>query len=117
MSPSWQVKKNCIEDLSENSNLALKSTYRRAEQALKKKLSESIAPGQAQSLADIVSSDEDDMLESDLDELLNIYKSCDKFGKMIALSFAAQKHSKTIVMEALIVQTEKLMKLESCKMV
>ena len=40
------------------------------------------------------------MLESDLDELLNIYKSKDKFGKMIALSFAAQKYSKTVVMEA-----------------
>ena len=68
---------------------------------LKEKLSESIAPGRAQSLADILSSDEDDeLLESDLDELLNIYKSSDKFGKMIALSFAAQKHSKTVVMEA-----------------
>ena len=40
------------------------------------------------------------MLESDLGELLNIYKSKDKFGKMIALSFAAQKYSKTVVMEA-----------------
>ena len=46
-------------------------------------------------------SDEDDeLLELDLDELLNIYKSSDKFGKLIALSFAAQKHSKTAVMEA-----------------
>ena len=46
-------------------------------------------------------SDEDDeLVELDLDELLNIYKSSDKFGKLIALSFAAQKHSKTAVMEA-----------------
>ena len=68
---------------------------------LKEKLSESIAPGRAQSLADILSSDEDDeLLELDLDELINIYKSSDKFDKIIALSFAAQKHSKTVVMEA-----------------
>ena len=91
MSPNWQVKKKSIEDLSENSKLALKSKYKRAKQALKEIFSESIALGQAQSLADILSSDEDDeLLESDLDELLNIYKSSDKFGKMIALSFAAQ---------------------------
>ena len=91
MSPNWQVKKKSIEDLSENSKLALKSEYKRAKQALKEKFLESIALGQAQSLADILSSDEDDeLLESDLDELLNIYKSSDKFGKMIALSFAAQ---------------------------
>ena len=52
-------------------------------------------------LSDILSSDEDDeVLESDLDELLNIYKSSDKFGNMIALRFAAQKHSKTVVMKA-----------------
>ena len=102
MSPNWQVKKMSIEDLSENSKLALKSKYRRVKQALKEKFSESIAPGQAQSLADILSSDEDDEpLESDPDELLNVYKSSDKFGKMIALSFAVQKHSKTVVMEAL----------------
>ena len=69
----------------------MKSKYKRAKQALKEKFLESIALGQAQSLADILSSDEDDeLLESDLDELLNIYKSSDKFGKMIALSFAAQ---------------------------
>ena len=91
MSPNWQVKKKSIEDLSENSKLALKSKYKRAKQALKEKFLESIALGQAQSLADILSSDEnDELLESDLDELLNIYKSSDKFGKMIALSFAAQ---------------------------
>ena len=101
MSPNWQVKKKSIEDLSENSKLALKSKYKRATQALKERFSESIAPGQAQSLADILLSNEDDeLLESDLDELLNIYKSSDKFGKMIALGFAAQKHSKTVVMEA-----------------
>ena len=32
--------------------------------------------------------------------MLHIYKSSDKFGKTIALSFAPQKHSKTVVMEA-----------------
>ena len=68
--------------------MALKSKCMRAKQALKEKLSESIAPGQAQSLADILLSDEDDeLLESDLDELLNIYRSSYKFGKMIALCF------------------------------
>ena len=101
MSPNQQVKKKSIEDLSENSKLALKSKYKRAKQALKEELSESIAPGQAQSLADILSSDEEDeLLESDLGEFLNIYKSSDKFGKMIALSFDAQKYSKTVKMEA-----------------
>ena len=81
VSPNWQVKKKNIEDLSENSKLALKSKYKRATQALKERFSESIAPGQAQSLADILLSNEDDeLLESDLDELLNIYKSSDKFG-------------------------------------
>ena len=81
VSPNWPVKKKNIEDLSENSKLALKSKYKRATQALKERFSESIAPGQAQSLADILLSNEDDeLLESDLDELLNIYKSSDKFG-------------------------------------
>ena len=86
--------------MSEKSKLALKSKYKRAKQALREKFSEPIAPGQAQSLARTLPSDEDDeLLESDLDGLLNIYKSSDKFGKMIALSFAAQKHTKTVVME------------------
>ena len=98
MSPNWEVKKKSIEDLSENSKLALKSKYKRAKQALKEKFSESIVPGQAQSLADILSSDEDDeLLESDLNELLNIYKSSYKVGKMTALIFAAQKYTKTVV--------------------
>ena len=101
MSPSWQVKKKSTEDLSGNSKLALQSKYKRAKQALKERFSASTAPGQAQSLADILLSNEDDeLLESDLDELLNIYKSSDKFGKMIVLSFAAQRHGKTVVMEA-----------------
>ena len=70
----------------------MNSKYNRAKQALKEKFSESITPGQAQSLANILSSDEnDELLESDLDELLNIYKSSDKFGEIIALRFAAQK--------------------------
>ena len=47
-----------------------------------------------------MSSDEDDeLLEPGLDELLNICKSNDKFNKMIAFIFAAQKHSRTVVME------------------
>ena len=37
MSPNWQVKKKSIEDLSENSKLALKSKYKRAKQALQEK--------------------------------------------------------------------------------
>ena len=51
MSPNWQVKKKSIEDLSENSKLALKSKYKRAKQALKEKFLESIALGQAQSFS------------------------------------------------------------------
>ena len=42
MSPNWQVKKKSIEDLSENSKLALKSKYKIAKQALKETFSESI---------------------------------------------------------------------------
>ena len=80
---------------------ALKSIYQIAKQALNEKFLEPSAPGQAQSLADILPSNEDnELLESDLDELLNTYKSSDTFVKMIALSFAAQKHSKAVVMEA-----------------
>ena len=87
MSPNWQIKKKSTEDLSENSKLALQSKYKRAKQALKERFSASIAPGQAQSLADILLSNEDDeLLELDLDELLNIYKSSDKFGKMIVFA-------------------------------
>jgi len=37
---------------------------------------------------------------SDLDELIKVYEASDKYGKIISLSFAAQKHSKTIVMKA-----------------
>ena len=101
MSPNWQVKKKSIADLSENSKLALKSIYQIAKQALNEKFLEPSAPGQAQSLADILPSNEDnELLESDLDQLLNTYKSSDTFVKMIALSFAAQKHSKAVVKEA-----------------
>ena len=39
MSPNWQVKKKSIEDLSENSKLALKSKFKRAKQALQEKFS------------------------------------------------------------------------------
>ena len=56
MSPNWQVKKKSIEDLSENSKLALKSIYQIAKQALNEKFLEPSAPGQAQSLADILPS-------------------------------------------------------------
>ena len=45
------------------------------------------------------SDDDDELLESDLDELLNICKSSDKLGRIITLNFTAQKHSKTVVME------------------
>ena len=73
ISPNWQVKKKSVENLSENSKLALKSEYRGAKQALKEKFSGSNSPGQAQNLVDILSSDEDDeLLESDLDEYLQI---------------------------------------------
>ena len=100
MSPNQQVKKKSIEKLSENSKLALKSKCKRDKQDKKKNPQSLLHQGKLKVQQILCSNEDDEMLESDLDELLNIYKSKDKFGKMIALSFAAQKYSKTVVMEA-----------------
>ena len=100
MNPNQQVKKKSIEKLSENSKLALKSKCKRDKQDKKKNPQSLLHQGKLKVQQILCSNEDDEMLESDLGELLNIYKSKDKFGKMIALSFAAQKYSKTVVMEA-----------------
>ena len=88
----------------------MQSKYKRAKQALKERFSASIAPGQAQSLADILLSNEDDeLLELDLDELLNIYKSSDKFGKMIVFAVLLHRNiAKLLWWKHLIAQSKKV---------
>ena len=78
----------------------MKSKCKRAKQDKKKNPQSLLHQGKLKVSQILCSNEDDELLESDLDELLNIYKSKDKFGKMIALSFAAQKHSKTVAMEA-----------------
>ena len=58
--PSWQVKGKSVEDLSTNSVKSLKSRFKRAKCALKETSAESVAPGQASNLADILSSNDED---------------------------------------------------------
>ena len=78
----------------------MKSKCKGAKQDKKKNPRSLLHQGKLKVSQILCSNEDDELLESDLDELLNIYKSKDKFGKMIALSFAAQKHSETVVMEA-----------------
>ena len=81
----------------------LKSKYKKAKCALKEKFAESVAPGQASCLVEILSSsneEDSEELPDELENLLEIYKSSDKFGKMVALNLASQKHSKTFIMKS-----------------
>ena len=101
--PSWQVKRKSIEDLSNNSVTSLKSRYKKAKCALKQKFAESVAPGQASNLADILSSSDEDentaRLSNDTAAFLQVYKNSDKFGELVSLSFASKTLSKSSIME------------------
>jgi hypothetical protein len=102
VSPSWRLKRKSVEDLTHNSVRSLKSKYRKAKSALKERFAESIAPGQASDLADILSSSEEENTEElsdDAANLLEIFNSSDKFGKLVALSLVSKTLSKTVIME------------------
>ena len=70
---------------------------------MKEKFADSVAPGQASNLANILpSSDEDEntaRLSNDTTALLQVYKNSDKFGKLVLLSFASKTLSKSSIME------------------
>ena len=99
--PSWQVKRKSTEDLSNNSVRSLKSRYKKAKCALKEKFAESVAPGQASNLADILSSSDEDentaRLSNDTAALLQVYKNNDKFRKLVSLT--SKTLSKSSIME------------------
>ena len=94
MSPTWQVKRKYVNELSDNSLRILKTKYRKAKCALKECFAKSVPPGQSTELADILSESEDDFDTSDiilneLKAMVEMYKSSDKIGKSIILSLAS----------------------------
>ena len=93
--PSWQVKRKSIGDLSNNSIRSLKSRYKKAKCALKEKLAESVAPGQASDLAGILSSSDEDentaRLSNDTAALSQVYKTVISLGNWFHCLFH-QKH-------------------------
>ena len=102
ITPPWQVKRKGIADLTNNSMRTIKSNYKKAKSALKNKFAEAVAPGQSSVLADMLSDDDDDMLDETINENLktmkDIYKSSDNFGQLVILSFALQQYSKVNIM-------------------
>ena len=101
ITPPWQVKRKVIADLTNNSMRAIKSNYKKVKLALKKKFAEAVAPGQSSVLADILSDDDDDMLDEtnkNLKTMKDIYKSSDNFGQLVILSLASQQYSKFNIM-------------------
>ena len=68
---------------------------------LKEKFAESVAPGQASNLADILSSSDEDentaRLSNDTAALLQVYKNNDKFRKLVSLT--SKTLSKSSIME------------------
>ena len=81
----------------------MKSRYKKAKCALKEKFAESVAPGQASNLADILSSSDEDentaRLSNDTSALLQVCKNSGKFGKLVLLSLASKTLSKSSIME------------------
>ena len=80
----------------------IKSNYKKAKLALKNKFIEAVAPGQSFVLADMLSDDENNMLDETINQNLkaikDIYKSSDNFGQLVILSFALQQYSKVNIM-------------------
>ena len=70
--------------------------------ALKNKFAEAVAPGQFSVLADMLSDDDNYMLDKTINENLKtmkeIYKSSDNFGQLIILSLASHQYSKVNIM-------------------
>ena len=76
----------------------IKINYKKAKLALKNKFSKAVAPGQSFVLADMLSDDDDVMLDETINENLkamkDIYKSSDDYGQLIKLFLASQQYSK-----------------------
>ena len=83
ITPTWQVKRNEIVDLTNNSLITIKSNYKEAKLALKNMFAEAVAPMQSSVIADMLP-DDDDMLDKAINKNLktmkDIYKSSDNFG-------------------------------------
>ena len=83
ITPTWQVKRNEIVDLTNNSLRTIKSNYKEAKLALKNMFAEAVAPMQSSVIADMLP-DDDDMLDKTINKNLktmkDIYKSSDNFG-------------------------------------
>ena len=80
----------------------IKINYKKAKLALKNKFSKAVAPGQSFVLADMLSDDDDVMLDETINENLkamkDIYKSSDDYGQLIKLFLASQQYSKVNIM-------------------
>ena len=102
ITPPWQVKRKGIADLTNNSMRTIKSNYKKAKLALKNKFIEAVAPGQSFVLADMLSDDDNNMLDETINQNLkamkDIYKSSDNFGQLVILFFALQQYSKVNIM-------------------
>ena len=102
ITPPWKVKQKVIADMTNNSMRTIKSNYKKAKLALKNKFIEAVAPGQSFVLADMLSDDENNMLDETINQNLkaikDIYKSSDNFGQLVILSFALQQYSKVNIM-------------------
>ena len=96
ITPPWQVKRKGIADLTNNSMRTIKRNYKKAKLALTNKFAEAVAPGQSSVLADMLSDDDDDMLDETINENLktmkDIYKSSNNFGQLVIVSLASQQY-------------------------
>ena len=88
--------------MTNNSMRTIKSNYKKAKLALKNKFIEAVAPGQSFVLADMLSDDDNNMLDETINQNLkamkDIYKSSDNFGQLVILFFALQQYSKVNIM-------------------
>ena len=85
ITPPWQeAKLKEIVDLTNSSMRTIKSNYEKAKLALKNKFAEAVSPGQSSVLADMLSDDDDGMLDETINENLKtmiiIYKSSDNLS-------------------------------------
>ena len=98
---SWQVKGKEIADLKNNSTRTIKSNCKKAQLALKNRFAETVARCQSSVLADMLSDDEDDVLDETINENLkpmkDVCKSSDNFGQLI-LCLESKQYSKVNIM-------------------
>ena len=102
ITPTWQVKRKEIANLTNNSLRTIKSNSKKEKLVLKNKFVKAVAPGQASVLADILSDNDNDMLDETINKNLKsmkgIHQSSDNFEQLFILSLASQQYSKVNIM-------------------